>query len=102
MILSAESAAPTPEPGSNLGEGEGDAAQVEAWLRDHATDIKLPKISVCPGHHSPWECFQAIRKRPSVALILGSRGSGKSFLSALDTHLTSREHPQAWDSNPGR
>ena len=32
----------------------------------------------------------------SIALILGSRGCGKSFLSALDTHLTSR-----WDSDHG-
>ena len=52
---------------------------------------------MCCGHHSPWEIFQAIHlDRPSVALVLGSRGSGKSFLSALDTHLTSR-----WDPNHG-
>lgn len=32
-------------------------------------------------------------KRPSLALVLGARGAGKSFLSALDTHLTSRWYP---------
>ena len=32
--------------------------------------------------------------RPSLALVLGSRGAGKSFLSALDTHLVSRWSPR--------
>lgn len=66
--------------------------QLRDWIRDHAEEIKIPEEAVCEGHNSPWECFQAIRSRPSVALIHGSRGSGKSFLSALDTHLTSREN----------
>jgi hypothetical protein len=72
------------------------AQQLKRWIRDY-TGIKIPDKAVCPGHNSPWECFEAIHlKRPSVALILGSRGSGKSFLSALDTHLTSR-----WDPDHG-
>ncbi len=82
-----------PTPGST-GDEAGAPATFEDWIRDHASDIKLPREAVCEGHHSPWECLEAIRRRPSVALILGSRGSGKSFLSALDTHLTSREHPK--------
>ncbi|MDG3005511.1 hypothetical protein [Paludisphaera mucosa] len=32
--------------------------------------------------------------RPSLALWHGPRGSGKSYLSALDTHLASRFHPR--------
>ena len=32
--------------------------------------------------------------RPSLALWHGPRGSGKSFLSALDTHLASRKNPR--------
>jgi hypothetical protein len=33
-------------------------------------------------------------RRPPLALVLGARGAGKSFLSALDTHLASRWHPR--------
>ncbi len=72
------------------------AGQLRRWLRDY-TGIKIPDKAVCTDHHSAWECFEAIHlKRPGVALILGSRGCGKSFLSALDTHLTSR-----WDPDHG-
>jgi hypothetical protein len=68
--------------------------ELREWIRDY-TGIEIPDEAVCPDHHSPWECLEAIYlKRPSVALILGSRGSGKSFLSALDTHLTSRWDPE--------
>ena len=70
--------------------------QLKRWIRDY-TGIKIPDKAVCPDHQSPWECFEAIHlKRPSIALVLGSRGCGKSFLSALDTHLTSR-----WDPDHG-
>jgi hypothetical protein len=71
-------------------------SQLKRWIRDY-TGIRIPDKAVCPGHQSPWECFEAIHLgRPSLALVLGSRGSGKSFLSALDTHLTSR-----WDPDHG-
>jgi hypothetical protein len=64
------------------------------WIRNY-TGIHIPDKAVCHDHQSPWECFEAIHlKRPSIALILGARGSGKSFLSALDTHLTSRWDPE--------
>jgi hypothetical protein len=72
------------------------ANELKRWIKDY-TGIKIPDKAVCEGHQSPWECFEAIHlKRPSIALVLGSRGSGKSFLSALDTHLTSR-----WDPDHG-
>lgn len=72
------------------------AQQLQRWIRDY-TGLHIPDCPVCPGHQSPWEIFRAIHlDRPSVALVLGSRGSGKSFLSALDTHLTSR-----WEPNHG-
>ncbi len=72
------------------------ANDLKRWIRDY-TGIKIPDKPVCEGHQSPWECFEAIHlKRPSIALVLGSRGCGKSFLSALDSHLTSR-----WDPDHG-
>ena len=89
-----------PEPPNDSPPDPGERArtprQLKRWIRDF-TGLEIADRSVCPGHHSPWEIFQAIHlDRPSVALVLGSRGSGKSFLSALDTHLTSR-----WDPSHG-
>jgi hypothetical protein len=56
--------------------------------------IEIAKTAVCTGHHAPWDIFRAIhQKRPSLALVLGGRGTGKSYLSALDTHLTSLASP---------
>ena len=86
---------PTPE-GDQRNVRPRTARQLKRWIRDY-TGIKIPDKAVCPDHQSPWECFEAIHlKRPSIALVLGSRGCGKSFLSALDTHLTSR-----WDPDHG-
>src|SRR5262249_41265692 len=51
--------------------------------------------AVCDGHVSPWKFFSEIYlKRPPLALVHGPRGGGKSFLSALNTHLTSRFNPK--------
>lgn len=59
------------------------------------TGVKIARCPVCPGHDTPWQFFSRMYfDRPSVALVLGSRGAGKSFLSALDTHLISRWQPQ--------
>ncbi|WP_435021252.1 hypothetical protein TA3x_002276 [Tundrisphaera sp. TA3] len=67
--------------------------QLHDWIRAY-TGIEIPSQSVCAGHQSPWDCFRTIHlDRPSIALVLGSRGCGKSFLSALDTHITSRWNP---------
>ncbi len=56
--------------------------------------VKIAWAKVCPGHDTPWTFFEHMYfNRPSVALVLGSRGAGKSFLSALDTHLVSRWNP---------
>ncbi len=61
------------------------------WLYDSTgIDIQLPSEAVCPGHASPWDVFRAIFvDRPSLMLVVGGRGTGKTYLSALDTHLTS-------------
>ncbi len=65
------------------------------WLREATgIDIKIASTAICPGHTSPWTIFRALFKgRPSLALVLGGRGTGKSYLSALDTHLTSLISP---------
>lgn len=59
------------------------------------TGVEIARTKVCPGHHAPWDYFcELYFQRPALILALGSRGAGKSFLSALHTHLTSRFHPK--------
>ncbi len=82
------------KPLADAGERARTPTQLKRWIRKF-TGLHIPDCSVCDGHQSPWDIFRAIHlDRPSVALVLGSRGSGKSFLSALDTHLTSRWDPK--------
>ncbi len=64
------------------------------WVRAF-TGVRIATAPVCPGHDTPWGFFSEMYfNRPPLALVLGSRGAGKSFLSALDTHLTSRWSPR--------
>lgn len=57
--------------------------------------IRIPSRPVCKGHSAPFDLFaRQVLERPSLALWHGPRGSGKSFLSALDTHLASRFNPR--------
>ena len=68
-------------------------AGLRAWVEAFA-GIRIPSRSVCPGHSSPFAMFASqVLDRPSLALWHGPRGSGKSYLSALDTHLASRFNP---------
>ena len=60
------------------------------WIKDYL-GIQIAWEAVCDGHSAPFDMFsQQFLERPPVALWHGPRGSGKSFLSALDTHLCSR------------
>jgi hypothetical protein len=62
------------------------------WVEDY-TGVRIANQRVCLGHHSPGDYFAKITlDRPPLALALGPRGGGKSFLSALNTHFTSRWH----------
>jgi hypothetical protein len=63
------------------------------WIRAF-TGVKVARSPVCAGHVPPWTLVADLFfRRPALALVLGSRGAGKSFLSAIDTHLASRWHP---------
>ena len=66
------------------------------WDWVHAyTGVKIPYQAVCPGHSAPFDFFaQQVLERPPQSLWHGPRGSGKSFLSAIDTHITSRFNPR--------
>ena len=65
-----------------------------SWVHGYA-GVSISHQRVCPGHNSPWDYFfETYLHRPPLALVLGSRGAGKSFLSALNTHITSRWDPR--------
>lgn len=56
---------------------------------------ELSRAGVCEGHCAPFDAFADMYfNRPSVALMLGPRGGGKSMMSALQTHLECRFHPK--------
>ena len=63
------------------------------WIKRY-TGIHVAKNAVCPGHHAPWDFLKTIYfNRPPVSLALGGRGTGKSFLTALATHMMCRQTP---------
>lgn len=72
--------------------------KTRAELRDWVLGflgVRIPSQPVCRGHSAPFDMFaRQVLQRPSLALWHGPRGSGKSFLSALDTHLASRFNPR--------
>ncbi len=72
----------------------GDEASLRAWIRAYL-GLTIAAKPACPGHDAPWAYFaKTYLERPPLALVIGPRGGGKSFLSALDTHLTSRFNPR--------
>ena len=62
------------------------------WIKAY-TGISVARTQVCRDHAPPldWLAKQWL-ERPDQMLVLGSRGSGKSFLQAIETHLESRFH----------
>lgn len=59
------------------------------------TGIKVATNKVCRDHSPPMEWLaKQILEIPDQILIMGSRGSGKSFLEAIATHIESRFTPR--------
>jgi hypothetical protein len=66
---------------------------LHTWIQDYC-GINVAQYAVCEGHHAPWDFLcNMVFDRPPISLALGGRGSGKSFLTALGTHLISISHP---------
>jgi hypothetical protein len=64
------------------------------WVRAY-TGVAIARAPVCRGHRPPFDWFAAaVLDRPPLALVLGPRGGGKSFLSAIATHVESRFTPR--------
>ena len=61
------------------------------WLYLH-TGVKLARAGVCEGHSAQWDVFSQLWfDQPDDMLILGSRGSGKSYLfGGIRSHMRSR------------
>src|SRR3954464_15830525 len=67
--------------------------RLRTWIK-RTLGVRIADAPVCCGHDAPWDYFSRIFvERPPLALVLGPRGGGKSFLSALDAHLASRFRP---------
>ncbi len=75
------------------GDSEENREQLKKWLKE-SMKVEIAETSVCRGHQSPWQFFSdVLLNRPPLALVLGPRGGGKSYLSALETHLRSLTNP---------
>lgn len=62
------------------------------WVRAF-TGVSVARAKVCRDHSPPFDFLaSSVLDRPPMALVLGPRGGGKSFLSAIGTHLDSRHH----------
>ncbi len=71
-----------------------DADTLWAWIFGY-TGVKLSRKPVCEGHSCQMDAMSAMHfDRPERMLTLGARGSGKSFMTAIDTHLCSRFYPR--------
>jgi hypothetical protein len=68
----------------------------QVWLWVHRfTGIQISTRAVCAGHVAPFTPFaRQFLNPPRLALWHGPRGSGKSFLSAIETHMSSRFTPR--------
>jgi hypothetical protein len=52
--------------------------------------VRVGHRAVCPGHSAPLDFLTAcVHRRDPLLLLLGPRGGGKSYLSALATHVDS-------------
>lgn len=64
------------------------------WIRAY-TGVNVARAHVCRKHRPPFDWLRDVfLDRPSMALVLGPRGGGKSFLASIATHLDSRFHPK--------
>lgn len=96
MLPKKTRARPGPTPSRDTRPDPGDPETLLRWVEDY-TGVRIAVQKVCLEHTCPWDYFKEIYfERPQLALVLGPRGGGKSFLSALNTHVTSR-----WNAKHG-
>lgn len=70
----------------------------DPWRNDvldiaDAFGVHVAPVPVCRGHSAPLDFLaEWVLDRPPLSLVLGPRGGGKSYLSALATHVDSLNH----------
>ena len=68
--------------------------ELSRWIENYL-GIRVSQKAVCACHTAPLDLLaEQVLERPSVTLWHGPRGAGKSFLSAIDTHIASRFIPR--------
>src|SRR5947209_8717391 len=72
----------------------GDNAALHAWI-ENFIGPSFARAAVCQGHRAPFDVLSTLHfDRPSVLLVLGPRGGGKSLCAALAVHLDCRYEAQ--------
>jgi len=87
-----DSAPPSPTDGEVVSgpKQPGTRDELWRWIQTNL-GVQVARESVCACHSSPFEMLaEQVLDRPSITLWHGPRGAGKSFLSAIDTHIASR------------
>ncbi len=57
--------------------------ELHQWIIDEL-GINVPRVAVCPGHDAPFDFVaDLVLGREDAAIVIGNRGGGKTFLSAL-------------------
>ena len=83
-----------PAPSRTAPVASPEAREVLCKLASH-WGVNVAHKAVCPGHSAPLDFLAAwVYQRPSISLVHGPRGGGKSFLRALATHLDSIRYPK--------
>lgn len=69
--------------------------ELHQWIKDKV-GIDIPRVAVCEEHDAPFSFIADLFfKRVDAALVVGSRGSGKSYLAALWNFLNCYHDPGA-------
>ncbi len=66
--------------------------ELSRWVQKYA-NLKLPRRSVCPDHHSPFEYLSAAYFQRGDLVVWAPRGGGKTRLAALATVLDMLHKP---------
>jgi hypothetical protein len=74
-------------------EGPADDDELHEWIKQNL-DIDIPRVAVCEDHTSPFQFIADLYfERQTAALLMASRGSGKTFMVAILHWINSRFKP---------
>ena len=71
------------------------------WIKDNL-GLKIPRVSVCPGHVSPFEVLADIYfERLDSVIVMANRGGSKTMMSAIIHLLNSLFRAGCWSITVG-